>query len=453
MAEKSPVLHNKRMKKHSLILSVFILSLTLISCQKKKEEKKSNTSVDNGSQIITTTTTTTLPVVTTTTTSTTTTTTSTSTTSTTNTTTTTLPVVTTTTTTTVSTTTTTVTNPSTTTTLPPADIVKDIPEIVGPEVDKHYGSDQLTAPRGSGFIHSTDLCEKSLVDKQTFADRISFYTYKNMTARVPKLSYIASIYELPAADKTLPTSLISHAMCAVSAEDLKQTLGEKYLPSDKVIAQANELAKKYNQLRAEMIKSKNSKDSTREMTKLWARMNMCLGYVVSLNSPDQSSSEKVAAMYAPSDYQRPAGVLFHERTAGSGVDPERLILGVFQFTPVASGNVQGCLQQWNALYPSCQVSTKADSAELIRAFGSSYQTLNSFCGTEKPVEMFSVQVNTFSSKRTHPSNLTNTGALKDPANRCVSLYFAAGAAYNHFGPLQNSTGKNMEDFLTCALAQ
>lgn len=406
MVEFTEIGQNKGMKKTSLFPFIFALSLTLVSCQKKKEEKAEDNKVDNGSQIVTTTTTTT-----------------------------TLPVV-------------------TTTTLPPsADIIKDIPEIVGPGVDKHYGSDQLTAPRGSGYIHGTDQCEKSLVDKQTFADRISFYTYKNMTARVPKLSYIASIYELPATEKILPTSLISHAMCAVSADNLKQTLGEKYLPDERTIAQANELVKKYNQLRAEMIKSNNSQSSTKEMTKLWSRMNMCLGYVVSLNSPDQSSSDKIAAQYAPSDYRRPAGVLFHERSAGSGVDPERLIIGAFQFTPVSSGNVQGCLQQWNALYPSCQVSAKSDSAELIRAFGSSYQALNSFCGTEKPVEMFSVQVNTSSSKRTHPDNILPSGALKDPQNRCVSLYFAAGTAYNHFGPLQNSTGKNMEEFLTCALAQ
>ncbi len=441
MVEKPGLIQDRGMKKHTHFLTLLILSFSLVSCQKKKEEKAEDTKVDNGSQILpTTTTTTTLPIVT-------------------STTTTTVPVVTTSSTTTTqpaptTTSTTSTSSTTTSTTLPPAaDVLKDIPEIVGPEVDKHYGSDQLTLPRGSGFIHRTDQCEKSLMDKPTFADRISFYTYLNMTSRVPKLGYIASIYELPEANKTLPTSLISHEMCALSVNSLKQTMGDKFTPDEKVVAQANELVKKYNQLRAEMIKSNNSKASTREMTKLWSRMNMCLGYVVSLNSPDQSSSEKVASIYAPLDYRRPAGVLFHERSAGSGVDPERLIIGAFQFTPVASGNIQGCLQQWNALYPACQVSLKSDSAELIRALGSSYQTVNSLCGTEKPVEMFSVQVNTLSGRRTHPDNILASGDLKDPQNRCVSLFFAAGTAYNHFGPLQNSTGKNMEEFLNCTLAQ
>lgn len=441
MVEKPWLIQNKGMKKHTLLFSLLILIFSLVSCQKKKEEKAEDTKVDNGSQILPTTTTSTTTITTTT-----------------------LPVVTTTTSTTVTTTTTlstptttsttTTSSTTTSTTLPPAaEVLKDIPEIVGPEVDKHYGSDQLTLPRGSGLIHRTDQCEKSLIDKPTFADRIVFYTYQNMSSRIPKLSYISSIYDLPSENKTLPTSLISHEMCNLSVDNLKQTLGDKYAPDEKVTAQANELVKKYNQLRANMIKSDNSKASTREMTKLWSRMNMCLGYVVSLNSPDQSSSEKVASIYAPSDYRRPSGVLFHERSAGSGVDPERLIIGAFQFTPVASGNIQGCVQQWDALYPACALSLKSDSAELIRALGSSYQALNSFCGTEKPVEMFSVQVNTLSGKRTHPDNVLASGALKDPQNRCVSLFFAAGAAYNHFGPLQNSTGKNMEEFLSCTLAQ
>jgi len=177
---------------------------------------------------------------------------------------------------------------------------------------------------------------------------------------------------------------------------------------------------------------------------------MCLSYVESLTTADRPFSDRIAQAYAPSDYRRPAGVLFYE----DPLQPEAsaLNLGLFQFSPDSGGNIYACIKQWNLIYPSCQVPSGGSTKEMLRLLGSSYQSFNAFCGTEKPSEMFSIQVNSSNSKRTHPANWRSDGSLKAPKDRCVSLYFA-GAAYNHFGPFQNSTGNNLEELLTCTLAQ
>lgn len=81
---------------------------------------------------------------------------------------------------------------------------------------------------------------------------------------------------------------------------------------------------------------------------------------------------------------------------------------------------------------------------MIKVLGSSYQSFNAFCGIHKVVQTFAIQVNTSSSSSTHPSN-----GGKTAANRCVTPHFYAGKAYNHFGPLQNSTGENMNSLYSC----
>ena len=76
------------------------------------------------------------------------------------------------------------------------------------------------------------------------------------------------------------------------------------------------------------------------------------------------------------------------------------------------------------------------------------QSFNAFCGAHKLIETFSIQINTNNAHATHPDNAIN-GVLKSAENRCVSPHFYAGWAYNHFGPLQNSTGKNLDELFSC----
>ncbi len=85
---------------------------------------------------------------------------------------------------------------------------------------------------------------------------------------------------------------------------------------------------------------------------------------------------------------------------------------------------------------------------MIKILGSSQHSFNSFCGVHKVVETFAIQAYTKNSSSTHPTNVSGSG-LKSPANRCVTPYFYAGWAYNHFGPLQNSTGSNLNELHSC----
>lgn len=330
------------------------------------------------------------------------------------------------------------------------DIFADVATPVAQRVDNYYSNYRELLVQRSTSGHKSDSCDPKLDQKFTFADRIAYYVDKNMEPRSAKLAYIGELFGMSGTQsKILPNSIVSHAMCPVTASSLATTIGSSRVPSAAVIAKANTLVTKFNGYRTKMLQG--DAQAKLDMTKLVSRMMMCLSYVESLTTADTASAERIAAKYAPSGYRRPAGINFYE-------DPNqpmesRLNIGLFQFTPSAGGNINPCLKQWNEIYPSCQIPTSSSQAEMIKVTGSAYQSFNAFCGSNKLAQMFSVQVNSTKSKNTHPSNLKSNGTLKAPADRCVSLHFLPGNSYNHFGPFQNGTGSNLNELLTCTLAQ
>lgn len=327
------------------------------------------------------------------------------------------------------------------------DVFQEVSYSVGALVDSTYSSyRELLPQRSSSSTHNTDSCDPTLDRNSRFADRIAYAVELKMQPARSQLGYVASAYNMPASlSSHLPVSLISHPLCTVSSSSLNSTLGGKNIPSAAVINKANNFVSKMNGYRREALAG--NREGYKKASKLWSKFMMCLSYAESLTTADNSKSSSVAQKYGPSGYRKPAGVKFYE-------DPlqplaSRLNIGLFQFTPTASGNVQACIREWNQLYPKCQVSTAASQAEMIRVLGSSLQTFNAFCGAAKVAGMFSVQVNSSSSRNTHPSNVNSNGSLKASVNRCVSPHFLAGRSYNHFGPFQNSTGKNLEGVLDC----
>lgn len=329
-------------------------------------------------------------------------------------------------------------------------VFKDVGYNVGEKVDQYYQAHrELLVQRTNQSSHKVDTCDPQLKDQTRFAERISYAVYQNMTSRKAKLAFIGSLFDIPtSAERFVPNSLMSHAMCEVTSQTLTKTIGSSRVPSSTVVKKANDLAKKYNAIRTEVI-NKVPK-ATMKMAQFWGRVMMCLSYTESLTTADSDSSDRVAQKYAPSGYRRPAGVLFYEDPNQS--PSSRLNIGLFQFTPDSGGNVNPCIKQWNEIYPACTISTSANQAEMIKAMGSSYQTFNAFCASNKPVQMFSVQVNTTDVNNTHPLNRKSNGSLKPSEDRCVSLHFLPGNSYNHFGPFQNSTGENLDELLSCALA-
>jgi hypothetical protein len=329
------------------------------------------------------------------------------------------------------------------------DVFTEVAGPVGKLVDSIYQTyRELIPERDQSLAYKTDNTDMNLDTRYRFADRIAYAIELKMNPSKAGLGYVGSSYGMSSTESSyLETSLISHPLCTVSSTSLTKTLSTGKVPSSTTITKLNTFANKMNEYRRGALNGDRA--SFVKATKLWTKMMMCMSYTESLTTADTSTSGKVATKYAPSGYRRPAGVLFYEDPAQDAAS--RLNIGLFQFTPTASGNVQACIREWNKLYPKNTISTSASQAEMIRVLGSAMQSFNAFCGAAKLTGMFAVQVNTSKSGNTHPSNLQSNGSLKLPTDRCVSPHFAAGKSYNHFGPLQNSTGSNLNELMSCTL--
>lgn len=326
----------------------------------------------------------------------------------------------------------------------PIDSYKEVGSQVGYNVDRIANLNELSKLRSLINDDQIDSCMPEKFDSEQFSESISFFVQEMLENTPSRVSYISSYYGLSNNEASyFPTSLIRHPLCLVSKSSLSTTLG-KNVPSEGVILKINSFVSRMNDLRQKTIQG--DAESKVELQKEWSTWFSCLGYVESLSTADTPKSLAVANKYAPENYRKPAGVKFYEDPYQS--EASRLNIGLFQFTPDSSGNIQSCLRAWNTMYPNCAVNLKGNRSEMIKTLGSSLQAFNAFCGVHKLIQTFSIQINTSKSSATHPSNYAN-GSLKKPENRCVSPHFAAGKAYNHFGPFQNSTGTNLSELLSC----
>jgi hypothetical protein len=319
---------------------------------------------------------------------------------------------------------------------------------IAPEIDQFQKQLELTKTRSILNEDVIDQCNIMVETNNHFSDQISFFVAKMFEDIPSKVGVIGSSYGVSSVDSNLfPTSLIRHPLCEVNAKTLATTLGSQRVPAQIVIDKLNRFTQKANDLRNESIKG--NANAKRDLLDHWNRLFSCLAYTESLASADNLSSQNAAKKYAPANYRKPAGVEFYEDSAQPA--ESKLNIGLFQFTPSWQNNIQSCLRAWNAIQtqaPLCQTPLKGSQADLIKIVGSSLQSFNAFCGVHKLIETFSIQVNTNRLSATHPSNAVN-GVLKSAESRCVSPHFLAGRAYNHFGPFQNSTRKNLDELFSC----
>lgn len=319
--------------------------------------------------------------------------------------------------------------------------------LVGPSVDQFQKQSALSEVRSIINLDNVDKCFTDDRPHDLFSDQISYYAammFKDVPAMV---GVIGSYYGTSDNDNNyFPTSLIRHPLCAVTSTTLGKTL--KNVPSQLTIDKLNRYSLKVNSLRKQVIAG--DMKAKIELLNTWSRFFSCLGYTESLSSADTASSVRVAAKYAPAGYRKPAAVEFYEDPSQSA--ESRLNIGMYQFTPTSSGNIQPCLRAWNTVHKkanaSCLIDPKGSQTEMIKVTGSSLQSFNAFCGIHKLIQTFAIQVNTTRASATHPYNLVN-GKLLPAEERCVSPHFLAGKAYNHFGPFQNSTGTNMDKLFSC----
>lgn len=319
--------------------------------------------------------------------------------------------------------------------------------ITGPSVDQYQNLNELSEARSIINTDNVDKCSAANSARDIFSEQISYYTALMFKDTPAMVGMIGSYYGTSQNDNAyFPTSLIRHPLCNVTSSTLSKTM--KNVPGHSTIDKLNRFSANVNKLRTEVLNGNTS--AKVELLHTWGRFFSCLGYAESLTSADSASSIRVAQKYAPAGYRKPAAVEFYEDPAQPA--ESKLNIGMFQFTPTSTGNIRPCLKAWNALHQnenaSCQINVSGNQAEMIKVLGSSLQSFNAFCGVHKVIQTFAIQVNTKTTSATHPHNLVNGKLIKEE-NRCVSPHFAAGKAYNHFGPFQNSTGNNMDKFFTC----
>ena len=296
-------------------------------------------------------------------------------------------------------------------------------------------------------------------DQTSFALSIEAAIQNHLRPSVVSLGGNEKVFQIPdptaSGEGLQPVGLFTHAMCPLSNESTQETIDQILDPE--TLSLANEFAAQFNRARERYQRalfSASAFEARDEILRLYGRLSGCLAYTESLSTADSSASKRIAEDVAPVDYVRPSGVLFYLDAAQSDPD-SRLNIGLYQFSPVRSGNIQACIQNWNSLYPFDAINRSSRVDEMIRKLGESSQLFNAFCGIDKILQSFFVQVNTTAVKRTHPENrfLDRDGhaaGIKPPRERCVSLHFNR-QAYNHFGPFQNSTRQNLKHLMRCTL--
>ncbi|MES3036901.1 MAG: hypothetical protein V4736_03260 [Bdellovibrionota bacterium] len=324
------------------------------------------------------------------------------------------------------------------------DTYTDVSKPVSLIVDNYYAAyRELNKVRySSSYTSGTDSCVAEVANQNTFADRISWAILKRMRPSRARLGYVAYAFGLPSNESTyVSNGLLSHPLCPVSSTVLNTTYQGQNIPSASTINKVNTFINTMNKYRDEAIAG--NAGSQLKAQKLWSKFYMCLGYMESLTTADNSSNDTTAEKYLPTGVSRPAGVSFHESTL--------LNLGIYQFDPDSEGNTLSCIKEWNDFFPSCPISTTSTQTQMIKFLGSNFQTFNAFCGVTKLTNMMSVQINTTKARNTFPQNVATDGSLFQPANRCVGFTMNDNLSYNHFAPFQNGSGFTLNNIMTCTL--
>lgn len=260
----------------------------------------------------------------------------------------------------------------------------------------------------------------SCAEEKSFSSHIEFNVNLHSKPKSSHLSHLAQYYQIPNKENEYTNpSLVSHKICNVDKRSLSKFIDN--VPSQDVIDKINWFANNMNQ------------SDTTTKKELWSQFFSCLAYTESLTTVDTESSYQTYKKYTQG--RKPSGVKFY-------IDPyqteaSKLNIGVYQFTPDYGGNIYPCIKSWNE-QKECKISKDSDMIEIV---GSSSQAFNIYCGINKIVQSFTVQVNTTRDSRKFPNQTFE--------NQCVTPFAQSTRVYNHFGPLQNSTGKNLDQLLTC----
>lgn len=324
---------------------------------------------------------------------------------------------------------------------------------IGRSVDASRSDNELTLSRAPAS-HKVDSC---VLDRKhdTFAEAIGWgveEAFKSSNQHLNVVSYSNwDPFNMYRDGSFSEVTLMSHPICETSKTTLRRTLSSKTIaakmPDDQTIRHIQTFTERHNSLRKRAIRG--NEEAKTDLKKLWGTLMTCLSYIESLGDPDTQASKNIARRIGPDDYSKPQGVKFY-------FDPNQppvsaFNIGLYQFSRSSKGNVQGCIRKWNDRNPNCQLPRKASDDEMTRILGSSRQSFNAFCGANQVLNTFGTQVNTWDTHYTSRQNVGANGKLKPAAERCVSPHFRTRRAYNHFSPLHNGTGSNLNWLMSCTM--
>ena len=301
---------------------------------------------------------------------------------------------------------------------------------------------------------------------------------------------IREIYKAAPVPAAMPVGLATHPMCPVTGDSLKALGVHTSGISKWDIDIANQWVTEVNAARNALNRERGltssppqqsfdpfanllnperppATEARKRLDADWGRLFGCLAYIESLGDSDSSTSKNCASNNGLASRANPKnpGVLCYVDSSQSN-PASKLNLGLFQFAPSAKGNIRSCIGSWNqmaAKSPACTMSSEQanDTSYLKRKLFEPDQMFNAFCGINKVVEVFDLQVNasaavvtrgsgrhTQSIRVLHPSNGSG-GQIPAPQDRCVTPFIGKSNSYAHFGPLQNSTGANFNKLMTC----
>lgn len=374
-------------------------------------------------------------------------------------------------------------------------------------------ADQMAQARNQNW-GQVDKC-KLKADQKSFGDALEGAIGAHLEPKVFTFSKpVLDAYQLPAdTSKATPVSIVSHPYCEVSKATLAHMLGDQYVPSDDIISILQHFTKTANEARQKYwdeinLAAKENRKPRPEMLQDAVDVHFavlgCVSYEEALSGPGDQGSEKTdldqqfgdflggfpdAQKYfkdSKGNYVRPKGLnIYTDRPGEYVIELRKLraeaeqqkkngtfnqaeydkkikalkakytpwfVLGNFQFTPDAFGNIRSCVEEWNKRVKddSCKIDMANNSSSAV-ALSSPAQTFNSYCGAAKIAQADYSQVNTASANGTDLANILPNGSLKAPKDRCISITSSGGTGrvYAHYGPLRNSVKDNLGKVMGC----
>jgi hypothetical protein len=345
------------------------------------------------------------------------------------------------------------------------------------ENEKDASEDQLQKNRElSTFMKKCFDTLPGFEAPSSFSDAIKLAVEFNLPPQGNMLSLnnVLEIYNVKTVpDKDNPTGqnwetkvgLFSHRMCtSIDNYFIGRNSSSKH---SIILNSKNEIKKftdSYNSIFDEYKTALKNKSSKEEIEKIFMKMKRFYMAMLSsmakresLSDADSHKSSKADSEQSSSfhkyfggsgDFSRPKGVKFYYDSEQDHEISKRNI-GLYQFSPTS--NIDDCFTAWNNTVgkrsQACKIDFSQSRKEMnLQKFlqtAASDQIFNAFCGANKIVQSYGIQVNakTFknpnysSMQLTHKENLQPQGKIKAPEDRCISPFVFSGNAFMHFGVL------------------